>query len=72
VDIYGDCGEKKCPKDNYECFKGIEKNYKFYLSFENSFCVEYITEKFWQILGESSFPLEIVVYDVFIQMISFF
>ena len=52
MDIYGDCGERKCRKDSDQCFKDIEKNYKFYLSFENSFCTEYITEKFWQILGK--------------------
>ena len=28
----------------------IAKKYKFYLSFENSNCVDYITEKFWDAL----------------------
>ena len=34
-----------------DCMEMVEKNYKFYLSFENSFCTDYITEKFWKILN---------------------
>ncbi len=29
------------------CFDLLEKDYKFYLAFENSNCLDYITEKFW-------------------------
>jgi hypothetical protein len=35
-------------------YRDIEKKYKFYLSFENSFCKEYITEKFWKALGKET------------------
>ncbi|CAF0942985.1 unnamed protein product [Didymodactylos carnosus] len=55
VDIYGDCSWHL--KRRYECTKWINKpenctkkllkQYKFYLSFENSQCDTYITEKFW-------------------------
>jgi alpha-1,3-fucosyltransferase len=50
VDIYGACGSLKCPrnvgKSNANaCNLQLEKHYKFYLSFENSLCTEYLTEK---------------------------
>ena len=39
-----------CQKtDSQKCFQLLERDYKFYLSFENSNCDEYITEKFWDV-----------------------
>ena len=43
VDIFGSCGLK--PPVNLKEY--ISTNYKFYLGFENSFCDEYMTEKFF-------------------------
>ena len=46
VDILGLCGSKDCKtsKKDY-CNKLATKQYKFYLSFENSLCDQYVTEK---------------------------
>ena len=61
VDVMGACGSIKCEKyrlamiDN--CSKSAEADYKFYLSLENSFCSEYVTEKFYRRITEMFIPI---------------
>lgn len=45
VDIFGNCGNLKCPMHNEECHALVESDYHFYLAFENSLCEDYVTEK---------------------------
>ncbi|XP_001607468.1 alpha-(1,3)-fucosyltransferase C [Nasonia vitripennis] len=55
---YGQCSEEPgCPK-NQDCFKSdVEPNYFFYLSFENSLCKDYVTEKFFNALKYNVVPV---------------
>ncbi|CAF4028024.1 unnamed protein product [Rotaria sordida] len=57
VKVYGRCGEL-CPS-NKNCREFIAENYYFLLSFENSFCLDYTSEKFFATL---EYPIVPVVF----------
>ena len=58
VDVFGKCGEPlKCTKGRDECFVEIAESYKFYLSFENSLCKDYATEKLFRALNSDLVPV---------------
>jgi glycoprotein 3-alpha-L-fucosyltransferase len=48
VDVFGKCGNLTCNKwSQADCLDMINRDYKFYLAFENSNSREYITEKLY-------------------------
>lgn len=58
VDVYGRCGNLECqPPMSSECYKKILPQYYFYLSFENSICMDYVTEKFFNVLDYDIVPI---------------
>ena len=71
VDIYGKCGNLTCGnvpwlKTPSNCSKtSVSKQYRFYLSFENSLCEDYVTEKLMDILRLSmdTIPIVMGLYD---------
>ena len=64
VDIYGRCGRLSCgtKMNRSNCDKTVlDKSYKFYLSFENSLCENYVTEKLWRLIDEPISTIPIVM-----------
>lgn len=58
IDTYGRCGQMKCPKYKMEeCHAFVEKDYYFYLAFENSMCEDYVTEKLLTALEHYTVPI---------------
>ncbi len=39
------------------CTAALEKDFKFYLSFENALCDEYVSEKFFQRMAQTVVPI---------------
>jgi len=61
VDVFGACGDLVCSKEgehhSEDCSNKLQRDYRFYLSFENSFCSGYVTEKFYKGLSLDIIPV---------------
>ncbi|XP_068623147.1 alpha-(1,3)-fucosyltransferase C-like isoform X2 [Battus philenor] len=58
IDIYGGCGPLKCPRNaKKSCDDMLERDYFFYLSLENSFAEDYVTEKLLTALHHNTIPI---------------
>ena len=58
VHRYGCGGKYHCPRTRSKTCDGrLNDDYKFYLSFENSLCRDYVTEKLWRILQINVVPI---------------
>lgn len=58
VDVFGYCGDYSCPRtDEQACFDMLSRDYFFYLAFENSNCVDYVTEKVLTALEHDVVPV---------------
>ncbi|GFQ92679.1 glycoprotein 3-alpha-L-fucosyltransferase A [Trichonephila clavata] len=64
IDVYGKCGNHKCyPSQSNTCYEEVFKNYKFYLSFENAICKDYVTEKFFNVFNYDIIPVVLGALD---------
>ncbi|XP_069113402.1 alpha-(1,3)-fucosyltransferase C-like [Argopecten irradians] len=59
INTFGKCGKFYCGEweDSEICFTKMAKEHKFVLSFENSFCTDYITEKAFIPYTENIVPI---------------
>ena len=53
VDVFGRCSRKFGQQRGCGNLTACLKTFKFYLSFENALCEDYITEKYWGRLGKT-------------------
>lgn len=57
LDIYGKCSHSQCPSGNESCNQMIRDDYFFYLSFENAFSEDYVTEKLLHAVQNNAIPV---------------
>ena len=59
--VYGGCGRSfknhgNCKRGEPACEKEMA-SYKFYLAFENAFCHDWVSEKYWRTVGQNIVPV---------------
>ena len=60
VDVFGQCGTLNCSQqssDGMDCDRMLDSEYRFYLSFENSLCEDYVTEKLRRAIRRDVIPI---------------
>ena len=57
IDIFGNCVNRTFPRSREQEQIELMKKYKFYISFENSICNEYVTEKLYHHIGCGIVPI---------------
>lgn len=57
VDVYGKCGNLTCIRYSPECDAILNNDYKFYFSFENALCKDYVTEKVYDQMENNIIPV---------------
>ena len=62
VDIFGSCtGNIPCQMGDWSCEQKLHNQYRFYLSWENSLCKDYMTEKFWKPLHGDRYHIPVAL-----------
>lgn len=54
IDVYGKCGK---PCDRKSCKSKLAEEYFFYLAFENSLAMDYVSEKTFLMIGHGTIPV---------------
>lgn len=57
VDVYGKCGTLVCEPLSKECDKMLNTTYRFYFAFENTLCIDYLTEKLYSTINNFIVPV---------------
>lgn len=57
VDVYGKCGTLSCRRLSPECDEMLNTTYKFYFAFENTLCIDYLTEKLYNTINNFVIPV---------------